>query len=58
MYLKGIGISQDYQKSLAYFQKAADLGNIGAYNNLGVMYCNGQGIPKDRSKAIEYFKKV
>lgn len=41
-----------------YYKKAADLGDAGAYNNLGVMYANGKGVAKSYSTARSYFQKA
>ena len=40
-------VKQDYSKALEYFQKAADLGCSGAFNNIGNLYENGQGVKQD-----------
>ncbi|WP_163556226.1 tetratricopeptide repeat protein [Helicobacter suis] len=50
--------NKDYQKALAYSQKAASMGITGAYFNLGIMYENGYGVAKDYQKALEYYKKA
>lgn len=56
-YAEGKGISQDYQKALYYYKKAADLGNSNACNNLGCMYNSGKGVARDYSLAVRYFQK-
>lgn len=56
-YDEGKGISQDYQKALYYYKKAADLGNSSACNNLGCMYDSGKGVARDYSLAVRYFQK-
>ncbi len=56
-YDSGKGISQDYQKALYHYKKAADLGNSNACNNLGFMYQFGHGIKKDCYTARDYYQK-
>lgn len=56
-YAEGKGITQDYQKALYYYKKAADLGLEGAYNNLGCMYGSGKGVERDYYTARRYFQK-
>lgn len=59
MYLYGAnGVNIDYKAALSYYQKAAELGNATAYNNLGSLYFNGIGTEADPKKAISYFEKA
>jgi len=58
MYEEGLGVPQDYSKALYWFKKAAERGNAGGENNLGVMYGEGLGVPQDYSKAIYWTKKA
>lgn len=48
---------QDYQKAFEWFTKSADLGEIHAQNNLGMMYRDGKGVIQDYAKAYELFTK-
>jgi hypothetical protein len=58
-YKKGwLGVAQDYGKAVLWYQKAADLGDAAAQNNLGLMYLNGLGANQDYSKALELFQKA
>ncbi len=50
--------NKDYQKALEYYKKAASMGNVRAYFNLGIMYGNGEGVAQDTDKAIKYFEKA
>jgi len=49
--------TEDYQKALYWFKKAAEQGYAPAENYLGVMYANGLGVPQDYSKALYWLKK-
>ena len=50
------GITQDYDKALELFHRAADLGYAEAYLNIGYAYINGDGVEVDEKKAIHYFE--
>jgi TPR repeat protein len=50
-------MKQDFAQALKYYEKAAELGNAKAMNNLGFMYSNGRGVKQDYKKAEEYFIK-
>jgi len=58
MYLNGLGVTKDYPKAVAWFQKSANQENTDAQNNLGWMYLNGLGVMQDFSKAKEWFQKA
>ncbi len=45
-------------KALKYLKKAAELGSIDAYIDLGDMYKWGYGVPKDEQKAMYYYDKA
>ena len=42
----------DYDGSLEYWMKAAELGDVDAHYRLGCMYGNGEGVEKDEEKAV------
>ena len=46
---------QNYAEALKWYRLAADQGDAGAQNNLGVMYANGQGVPQDYVRAHMWF---
>lgn len=58
MYEKGLGVEQNYSKDFEYYNKAANLGEPLAFNNLGVLYENGYGFEQDFSNAIEFYEKA
>jgi TPR repeat protein len=35
------------REALKWYRKAIDQGNVGAQNNLGLMYQFGHGVPRD-----------
>ena len=57
-YDEGNGVSQDKQKSIELYQKAADMGFTNAMVNLGVCYEKGDGVSQDKKKAIELLQRA
>nr|WP_275897254.1 tetratricopeptide repeat protein [Helicobacter suis] len=51
-------MSKNYSKAIEYYQKAADMGNAFACNNLGVMYENGTGVKRNKAIARQYYQKA
>ena len=49
---------QDYAKAAEWYQKAAQMGNGDAMNNLGCLYASGQGVAADAFKAREWYRKA
>lgn len=59
LYEKGIGTSQDVDRALALYRKAAELGFADAQNDLGFLYFQGAaGLKRDQSLAVDYFLKA
>ena len=54
MYRQGLGGPQDYEEALRWFRRAAEQGNGGAQNHLGLMYFEGEGIAKDEIEAYKW----
>ncbi len=52
------GITDQYQKALDWFNKAATAGNDKAQYYLGLMYYQGEGVKTDYNKAVEWFTKA
>ena len=48
----------EYEKAIADFKKAADLGDTEAMVSLGFALVNGNGVPKDSAKAVEIWTKA
>ena len=47
---------RDYDGAVKYFTNAAELGDVEAHYELGVMYQRGRGVEKDEEKAIHYYE--
>jgi uncharacterized RDD family membrane protein YckC len=58
LYLRGLGITQDYKQSILWYQKAADQGEEKAQEQLGEIYEKGLGVQKDQAQAIQWFTKA
>lgn len=50
-YQEGLGVEVDYKEAAKWYAPAAAAGQIGALNNLGIMYIRGYGVPADIAKA-------
>jgi uncharacterized protein len=57
MYSKGLGITQNDQAALVWFEKAANSGYGNAYYNWATMVKNGVGTTQDFKKAYEIYKR-
>ena len=47
---------RDYKRALEFFHRAAKLGNIEAYCDIGNAYFDGEGVEKDQREATRYYK--
>jgi TPR repeat protein len=54
MYLRGDGVTQNDEQALAWFEKAAALGNTGARIKLGYMYGSGRAGHTDAEVAYAW----
>jgi uncharacterized protein len=57
-YMKGEGLSNNYDEAAHWFQLAAEKGNPDGQAGLGELYEAGRGVPKDAAKALEYYRKA
>ena len=57
-YNYGFGVTQDMQKAVEWYTKAAEQGHAAAQYNLGNCYYDGEGVEKDLQKAIEWYTKA
>lgn len=48
----------NYAEAMKYYQKAADLGNLWAQNNIGVLYEYGNGIKQNYAEAFKWYQKA
>ena len=58
LHFEGKGVERNFEKAVAYFEKAVMQGNAGAQFNLGVCYEEGKGVIKDEKKAFEWYEKA
>lgn len=58
LYKLGQGVPQDPAQARAWYQRAANGGNVLAMHRIGVMAARGQGGPADQSAAISWFEKA
>ncbi|CAI3950761.1 tetratricopeptide repeat protein [Commensalibacter communis] len=52
------GVEKDSFAAKDWYEKAIQLGNVNAMNNLANMYSEGDGVPQDYAKAMELLKKA
>ena len=50
------GFTQDYEKALELFHRAAELGCVKAYTNISNAYNHGEGVEVDIKKTEYYYK--
>ena len=58
LYLRGLGVEQDYRTAMQWFDKAARQGNAAAQAKLGLMHYYGLGIEPDHTEAAHWFLKA
>jgi Sel1 repeat len=56
--INSMSVPEDDQEAAKWYRKAVDAGDVGAMNNLGVMYRKGQGVPQDEAEAMRLFQKA
>jgi len=54
----GEGCSQDFQKAMDYYHRAARQGSKRAENDLGFCYLTGKGTKQDFQMAVKYLQKA
>ncbi|MFD1704246.1 tetratricopeptide repeat protein [Methylopila henanensis] len=58
LYAKGQGVRRDMPQAMAWYERAADLGDPQAMLALGLIHVNGDGVPKNVARAIEEFERA
>ncbi|MGI9439961.1 MAG: tetratricopeptide repeat protein [Parvibaculales bacterium] len=48
----------NYKEAVKWYRQAAERGDAGAQNNLGVMYNNGEGVIKNDKTAVKWFRQA
>jgi TPR repeat protein len=56
MYHDGEGVSRDYAEAIAWYQKAAERGDVKAQYNLGEAYHKGEGVSKNNAEAVRWYR--
>ena len=58
LYMKGLGVEQNYHLAQHWYLKAANQGERMAQTKLGILYFYGLGIPKNPAEAAAWFQKA
>jgi hypothetical protein len=56
--VSGRGVPQSDAQAVAWYRKAAELGNAGGERALGLMYLEGRGVPQNLNEASKWLKLV
>ena len=56
MYEEGLGVSQQFDAAVGWYEKAAASGSMQANHNLGMIYAEGRGKPQSWVRALRYFE--
>ena len=56
MYVKGMGVPQDYALAMRWLRLAADKGLPDAQNEVGILYQQGQGVERNEAEAVKWFR--
>ena len=55
MHEHGVGMPVDFSEAARWYRPAAEVGDIDALSNLGVLYQNGQGVKQDKVLAMALY---
>ena len=58
MYSKGLGVEQDNEQAVCWFELAASQGDTYSQVNLGMLYANGLGVEQNYEKAKHWCEKA
>ena len=56
MYEEGLGVSQQLDVAVGWYEKAAASGSMQANHNLGMIFAEGRGTPQSWVRALRYFE--
>ena len=56
-YAEGLGVEENQPMAIAWYHRAADLGNILAQHNLGNAYREGSNVPQDFNMAAYWYRR-
>jgi len=57
-YAEGLGVDADLGLAIAWYHRAADLGNVLAQHNLGNAYRAGDGVAQDSGIAVYWYRQA
>ena len=58
MYEEGLGVSQQSDVAIDWYEKAAASGSMQANHNLGMIFAEGRGTPQSWVRALRYFEEA
>lgn len=58
LYIKGLGVSQDYTQAMEWYLKAAEQGLEEAQYRIGILYEDGLGVSQNYSQAMNWYLKA
>lgn len=58
MYEEGLGVSQQLDIAVGWYEKAAASGSMQASHNLGMIFAEGRGAPQSWVRALRYFEEA
>ena len=58
MYEEGLGVSQQFDVAVGWYEKAAASGSMQANHNLGMIFADGRGTPQSWARALRYFAEA
>ena len=58
MYEEGLGVSQQLDVAVGWYEKAAASGSMQANHNLGMIFAEGKGAPQSWVRALRYFEEA
>jgi len=56
IYMLALGVSQDYQQAVKWYERAAEQGLAAAQFMIGILYEQGKGVPRDYTRARAYYR--
>ncbi len=58
VYARGLGVAQDFGRSMELYKKAADKGHPRAMSSIGAHYAKGEGVKVDWAEALKWFTRA
>jgi TPR repeat protein len=57
-YSNAEGVLKKHARAVAWYRRAADMGDLDAYCNLGKIYSVGRGVSKDIEQAFSWYQRA